>query len=60
MMDPEYVVEEIPGNKGIKGKTIYLLKWTGYEDESWEPRSNFSNVTDVLAKYFLTSSSSFP
>ena len=41
--EDEYVVEKIISHSFQKKKTIYLIKWAGYEDESdqtWEPIDN--------------------
>lgn len=40
--DEEYVVERIVDKKTEKGKTFYLLKWKGYEEDqnTWEPETN--------------------
>jgi hypothetical protein len=45
--ETEYAVDAILDEKhNRKGKSQLLVKWTGYETPTWEPRSN---LTDTLA-----------
>ena len=45
--EDEYNMEKILDKKKVRGKTQYLVKWLGYEDEenSWEPAENLSPET---------------
>jgi Chromo (CHRromatin Organisation MOdifier) domain len=35
-----YFVERIVQCKGVKGKKLYLIKWRGYKEKTWEPVDN--------------------
>lgn len=39
-----YFVDEVLDSKKEGGRWSYLVKWTGYEDPSWEPRSNIQST----------------
>ena len=39
--EPIYEVERVKDHKGNPGSYQYLVKWKGYEEETWEPQSNF-------------------
>ena len=47
----EWEVERIVRHKGTKNIS-YQVKWSGYEDLSWEPEKNLTNAADVLADYW--------
>ena len=47
----EWEVERILRHKGTKNIS-YQVKWTGYEDTTWEPEENLSNSADVIADYW--------
>jgi hypothetical protein len=38
-------------HKGSKNVS-YQVKWTGYEDMTWEPEENLKNSADVIADYW--------
>ncbi|KAF2741868.1 chromo-domain-containing protein [Sporormia fimetaria CBS 119925] len=49
-----YVVERILSHKISRGKTVYKVKWQGYDDEAdmtWEPEENLEGAIDVLNEY---------
>ena len=48
--DEEYNVECILEEKLVKGKTHYLVKWEGYDDETWEPAAHMAK-TEALADW---------
>jgi hypothetical protein len=37
--DLEYAVDEILDEKGKGGSTRCLVKWTGYQEPTWEPKT---------------------
>jgi hypothetical protein len=39
--EPIYEVERVKDHKGNPGSYQYLVKWKGYDEETWEPQSNF-------------------
>jgi len=43
-MDESYEVEKILGKRVRKGKTEYLIKWAGYDDQdnTWEPTEHLN------------------
>jgi transposase InsO family protein len=43
-MDDSYEVEKVLGKRTRKGKTEYLIKWTGYDDQAntWEPTAHLN------------------
>jgi hypothetical protein len=36
----KYIVEKIKGKKTIKNKVHYLIKWKGYKEETYEPKTS--------------------
>lgn len=50
---PNYEVEEIRGDKIVKGKTHYLIKWQGYDERenSWEPDDHLACM-ELLEEYW--------
>jgi Chromo (CHRromatin Organisation MOdifier) domain/Integrase p58, C-terminal domain len=46
----EWEVERIIKHQGKK-KLQYQVKWTGYEDITWEPESNLRNAQEALTEY---------
>ncbi|KAI5370952.1 Putative chromo/chromo shadow domain, Chromo-like domain superfamily protein [Septoria linicola] len=52
--EDEYAVEKILSHNFIKGKTIYEIKWAGYEkveDRTWEPIENLGGAREILEAY---------
>ena len=49
----EHEVERILRKKKHRGKTVYLVRWKGYdaEDDSWEPFENLGNAKELLDKF---------
>lgn len=48
----KYVPEKILGNKIIKRKKHYLVKWRGYDETTWEPANTLKqDVPDMVNKY---------
>ena len=47
----EWEVERILRHKGKKSIS-YQVKWTGYEDPSWEPEVNLRNAQEAIAEYW--------
>jgi len=48
-----YVVESIVDHKKKKNEMMYLVKWLGYQDNTWEPHSQLSqDVPDVVSAYW--------
>ncbi|RWS24196.1 chromobox-like protein 5 [Leptotrombidium deliense] len=48
--DDVYDVEEIKAKRVVSGRTEYLVKWKGYDEESWEPSANI--LDDELIREF--------
>ncbi|CAL8107814.1 unnamed protein product [Calicophoron daubneyi] len=57
VQDPDseavYLVEDIRGERIIKGQKYYKVRWQGFppESDSWEPEENLSNVLDIINSY---------
>ncbi|EGX47230.1 hypothetical protein AOL_s00091g51 [Orbilia oligospora ATCC 24927] len=50
--DDEYEVERVVASRKPRGKQRkYLIKWEGYDEYTWLPRSSLNNALDVLADY---------
>lgn len=49
--EPSYEVEEILDSRLRYGKQQYLVRWSGYEDPTWEPIRNLDNCEDLLSDY---------
>ena len=49
----EYEVEAILGRKVENSKVKYLIKWKGYDDSdnSWEPRENLGQCTELIEAF---------
>jgi hypothetical protein len=48
-----YIVEKIKGHVEKEGSLVYLVKWKGYKEETWEQESNFEEGEDLLlAQYW--------
>jgi len=54
----EYEVERIEGERKIKGKKEFLVKWKGYGDaeRTWEPLEHLDNAWSVLDEWIMQSS----
>src|ERR1700756_2028407 len=49
--ETEYEVEKILDQDYRNGKLFYLVKWTGYEDPTWEPSSNLKLAKEAIKDY---------
>jgi Chromo (CHRromatin Organisation MOdifier) domain len=49
--EEEFKVECILHHHGEK-KISYQVKWTGYEDTTWEPEENLQRSSDLIADYW--------
>ncbi|EAS03525.1 heterochromatin protein (macronuclear) [Tetrahymena thermophila SB210] len=49
-----YIVEKILDYKKIKNRDLFLVKWEGYEELTWEPKSNLSNVKQLVENFLKT------
>ena len=48
--EEEYVIERILEEAGKGGKLKYLVKWQGYDEQTWEPAANLAK-TEALAEW---------
>eukprot|EP00002_Diphylleia_rotans_P022876 TRINITY_DN4495_c0_g2_i1.p1 TRINITY_DN4495_c0_g2~~TRINITY_DN4495_c0_g2_i1.p1 ORF type:complete len:267 (-),score=66.86 TRINITY_DN4495_c0_g2_i1:90-890(-) len=46
-----YSVEVIISRKRVKGRWKYLLKWLGYDEETWEDERNLIGCEDLIKDY---------
>ena len=48
-----FVVEKILGRKKEGRRTMYLVKWEGFEekDATWEPLANLGNVKELIKDF---------
>ncbi|THD21463.1 Chromobox protein 5 [Fasciola hepatica] len=51
--DSVYLVENILGERIVKGQKFYKVRWQGFppEADSWEPEENLSNVLEAINLY---------
>jgi hypothetical protein len=51
--NPEhYIVEKILEKKKVKGKIMFLIKWYGFKEKTWEPRSEIiKDVPDMVKEF---------
>ena len=47
----EYIVEKIRDIRALDGINMYLVKWEGYDEETWEPEDNMK-CDELIEKYF--------
>ena len=47
--DNVYIVERIKDSKVEDGVEHFLIKWEGYEDETWEPATN---IPQFMLNYY--------
>lgn len=50
--DNLYFVERIISAKRVKGKPMYLIKWRGYKEKTWEPLDNLPSW--MVQEYHVT------
>ena len=50
-IDVEYEVESVLEKRILNGVTQYLVKWTNYEETTWEPWGNLSNIMDIIEEF---------
>ncbi|KAK6495771.1 hypothetical protein TWF481_002818 [Arthrobotrys musiformis] len=50
-LEKEYEVERVEGYRVRRGREEYLVKWTGYDDRTWEPVGNLKNAPLALDEY---------
>ena len=46
-----YEVEEILDTKSLRGRVQYLVRWTGYNDPTWEYKENLDNCEELLEEF---------
>ena len=46
-----YEVETILDSRVRRKKLQYLVRWTGYDDTTWEPIENLDNCKDLLLEF---------
>jgi hypothetical protein len=49
--DEVYEVEVILNATEIDGQTLYLVKWVGYEEPTWEPVEHLNNCQEMLQEF---------
>jgi hypothetical protein len=47
----DYEVEQILNHREVNGKMEYLIKWKGYDEETWEPEQNLHD-DDTKKRYW--------
>ena len=51
--EEEYEVEEIVDSRLHRGKLQFLVKWTGYDEPSWQPESDVvGNVDEAISDFY--------
>ena len=46
--DDEYIIEAIIGERENNGEKEYLIKWLGYDDDTWEPTSHVMDTEALM------------
>ena len=46
-----YEVEKVLEKRFRKGRAEYFVKWKNYDETTWEPLKNLSNVKDLIDKF---------
>ena len=49
--EPEYEVEAIRKMVREDGAAQFLVKWKGYDEETWEPEENLTSCKDLLDEF---------
>ena len=49
--DASYEVEEILDVRVRRGRSQYLVRWTGYNDPTWESEENLDNCEELLREF---------
>ena len=47
----EYEVEKVLEKRFRKGRVEYFVKWKNYDETTWEPCKNLTNVQDLIEKF---------
>ena len=47
----EYEVEKVLEKRFRKGRVEYFVKWKNYDETTWEPSKNLTNVQDLIEKF---------
>ena len=47
----EYEVEKVLEKRFRKGRVEYFVKWKNYDETTWEPSKNLTNVQDLIDKF---------
>ena len=50
--EEEYKVDEILDSRVHRGKLQFLVKWTGYDDASWQPESDVENAKEAVTEFY--------
>ena len=50
--EEEYEVDEILDSRIHHGKLQFLVKWTGYNEPSWQPESDVKNAKDAVTEFY--------
>ena len=46
-----WYVEKIVGDKNVRGKQMYEVRWIGFEETTWEPEASFVGHDDAIKAY---------
>ena len=62
-LDENYQVERVLNLRKQKGKLEFEIKWMGYEETTWEPKTNLQGeacefLLDCIFQFFLPTNSS--
>jgi hypothetical protein len=49
--DGEWAVESIVGKRRLDGHLQYEVRWTGFDETTWEPLDNLDNVANLIDKF---------
>lgn len=46
-----YIIEKVKGKKILGDRVFYLVKWEGYDEETWQPLDTFKDALDSINEY---------
>ena len=49
--EEEFEVDSIRDHRKRGKGHLYLVRWKGYPDETWEPERNLKNSSEILEEY---------
>ena len=54
--EDEWDIQKVISHKDINGHKWYKVKWTGYNETTWEPEKNLRNAIKKVEEYYKRAS----